>query len=171
MKRLLLLTAAVLVTSCSPAEPKKAQTVYDTSLPMLEVMGHVIDPAAFLVWRSSGEVITKDGVQSLVPTTDEGWTQAENGALTLIAASNVLKLPGYARDDGDWMKFATQMAETAKQAQIAAETKDGEKMFVAGGKIYEVCTACHEKYYLPEAEAQEDAREAIEAAKAKAAAK
>lgn len=147
MKRLLLLTAAALLAACSPAKPEKPQPAFDTSLPMIEVMVHDVDPAAFLVWNASGEVISEAGVQSRVPTTDEGWKSAEDGAVQLIAAGNLLMLPGYARD-GDWSKYAAQLTETGELAKAAVEAKDGQKLFDAGAQIYVVCTACHEKYLV-----------------------
>jgi hypothetical protein len=134
---------ACVLASCAP-KPK-----YNTTLPVKEVMGHVVDPAAWAVWHSSGTVVTLQGTQSLVPTTDEGWLAAESGAAALVEAGNDLMLPGRARDNGDWMKFAQQLSTAGLAAKEAAEAKDGAKMYTTGAQIYQVCTDCHAKYLLP----------------------
>jgi hypothetical protein len=58
-------------------------------------------------------------------------------------------LPGRARDNGDWMKFAKDMTDGALAARATVLAKDAKGMFDTGGKLYEICTACHEKYLVP----------------------
>lgn len=149
MKKLLFAAiCAGLLAGCSPAKKDEA-AAYNTTLDMKEVMGHVVDPAAQAIWRSSGFVDTAKGTRNLRPTTDEGWEAAETGAVGIVEAGNLLKLPGRARDDGDWMKFATRLSEAGLLNLTAIAAKDDNAMFEAGGKLYEVCTACHEKYLIP----------------------
>ena len=64
-------------------------------------------------------------------------------------AGNLLMLPGRARDNGDWMKFAAALHKAGVDAQQATEDRDDKRMFETGGEIYEVCTQCHQKYLLP----------------------
>ena len=143
------LVAACVVVSCAPNKPAAPPPPYNVSLDVKEVMGHVVDPAAWAVWHSSGEVTTATGTQSLVPTTDEGWLAAESGAAAIAEAGNILMLPGRAQDQGDWMKYARQLTEAGIAAKAAAEAKDGQRMFTTGAAIYQVCTDCHAKYVIP----------------------
>ncbi|MFI4934256.1 MAG: hypothetical protein ACHP7N_06530 [Caulobacterales bacterium] len=129
--------------------PKPKEPAYNTSLPVSELMAHVVDPAAWAVWHSSGTVDTLQGQQSLAPTTDDGWLAAESGGAAIAEAGNLLMLPGRARDDGDWMKYAAQLSQAGLDAKAAAEAKDPQKEYATGAAIYQVCTACHAKYYLP----------------------
>lgn len=138
--------AALLLAGCSKPE---ADDRYNVELPMNELMGHVIDPAAFAFWRASGSEITEEGTKSLTPTTEEGWEIAENGAATVAEAGNLLMLPGRAREEEEWFRLAKAMTDAALQARAAAMAKDEAKMFETGGKLYETCVACHEKYVAP----------------------
>lgn len=148
MRKTLILAAAVagLLAGCSK---QAAEQPYNVELPMNELMGHVIDPAAFQFWRASGSEITEEGTKSLTPTTDEGWEIAENGAATVAEAGNLLLLPGRAREEEDWVRMSKAMTAAALEARAAAMAKDEAKMFETGGKLYETCVACHEKYVAP----------------------
>ncbi|MET0272047.1 MAG: hypothetical protein ABW360_03565 [Phenylobacterium sp.] len=153
MKRLMMFAAcAVLVTACSPqkpAAPAAGAVKYNDQLDMVELMGHVIDPAAFAYWRGSGVEITAEGEKDLSPTTEEGWLALENGAAVLIEAGNALQLPGRAREpEADWNRYAQQLSERAVLAMAAAEKHDKQAVFDEGGRVYEVCTACHKQFII-----------------------
>ena len=143
-----ILAAGLAVASCSKPAPK---TSFDLSLPMAEVMGHVVDPGAWAFWRSSGEVVTEKGEESLLPKTEEGWLAAESGATTVFEAGNLLLLPGRAQDGKQWPKFVKDMQQAALKARAAAEKHDGPAMFTTGGELYETCVACHAVYVIPAA--------------------
>jgi hypothetical protein len=116
---------------------------------MDEVMGHVVDSAAFQYWHGSGTEITAKGEKDLSPTTDEGWEQLENAAATLIEAGNMLQLPARVRaPEADWYKHAQELTARAVVAKAAAEKHDKEAVFKAGASLYEECTACHEEYVI-----------------------
>jgi cytochrome c556 len=144
------LAAAAALGSCSKPAPK---TEFDTTLPMAEVMGHVVDHAAFTFWRSSGEVVTEKGTESLLPKTEEGWLAAESGAATVHEAGNLLLIPNRIADqrDKDWPKYVKAMQAVALKARDAAARHDGEAMFSTGADLYQTCVACHEKYVIPAA--------------------
>lgn len=141
---ILLAASAVLLAACSPQKP--AAPTYDTTLSVLELMEHVVDPQAKAFWGASGTVTTAEGEVDLSPTTEQGWAAAENAAAAVVEAGNLLMLPGRARDDGEWMTYSKQMSQVGLKAMRAAEAKDKQAMFDVGGELYEVCTACHEKY-------------------------
>ena len=148
MKRTVLILAAATaaLAACSKPAPKVA---YDISLPMEEVMGHVVDPASWVFWRSSGEVETEKGTQSLLPKTEEGWLAAESGATTLVEAGNLLLMPGRAYPDKEWPRYVKAMQQAAFKARAAAEKHDGPAMFTTGATLYETCVDCHAKYVIP----------------------
>jgi hypothetical protein len=155
MRRLLLLSVAVLtVGGCTAKAPKaqqqaKAEPAYNTDLTMNELMGHVVDPAAWTYWHGSGVEVTAKGERDLSPTTEEGWEQLENGAATLIEAGNLLQMEGRTRAPVEhWDKYARDLTARGVAAKAAAEKHDKQGVFDEGGRVYEVCTACHEEFVI-----------------------
>lgn len=157
MKQVLVLAAcAAALAACSPQKPAapkagagSASAKFNTDLPMTEFMGHVVDPAAFMYWKGSGTEIDEKGEHDLSPTTDEGWDTLVTGASILMEAGNMLQLPGRARaPEADWNRYAQQLTERAVIARAAAEKHDKKGVFDEGGKVYEVCVACHEQFVI-----------------------
>ena len=152
MKRIVTMAAmAVLLTACNqkPAAPVAGAVKFDNSLNVTEVMGHMVDPGAFMYWKGSGEEVTEAGVKDLSPTTEEGWETLVSGATIVAQAGNVLQLPGYARaPEADWNKYAQQLTAQALVARAAAEKHDKKAVFDEGGKLYQVCVACHKQYVI-----------------------
>ena len=143
MIRIAILSACLVLAACAP---EKESDVYRTSLPVNDVMGHIISPAAFAFWGAWGEVSGEDGVRDLRPTTEAGWEAAENGAATVAEAANLLLLPSRRRDDGDWVKYAQTLSDVALEALAATEARDSVRMGVVGGKLDEACETCHHRY-------------------------
>lgn len=143
---------AALLTACSPgkpAAPKAGEPKFNTDTPMTEFMGHFVDPAAFMYWKGSGYEITEAGERDLSPTTDEGWDVLVTGATMLVEAGNILQMPGRTRaPEADWNKYAQLLTERALIARAAAEKHDKKAVFDEGGKVYEVCVACHEQFVI-----------------------
>jgi len=142
---------AVLLTACNqkPAAPAAGAIKYDTTLPVTEIMGHMVDPGAFMYWKGSGEEVTTAGVKDLSPTTEEGWETLVSGATIVAEAGNILQMPGYARaPEADWNRYAQQLTAQALVARAAAEKHDKKAVFDEGGKLYEVCVACHKQYVI-----------------------
>jgi len=168
---LTLAAAALALSGCNAKE----ETIYKTDLEMAEVMGHVVDFGAQAFWRSAGYIDTAEGTTSLTPTTEEGWLNAVGGAATVAEGANLLMLPDRRQDEGDWVKLANdlyarsregmqaandgeaawiaiQKAKDANTTDAAAQAKLAEaeiRMFDTGGRMFQVCVACHEKYLLP----------------------
>ena len=132
-----------LLAACG-AEPPPPAAALSTG----ELMQRVIDPPADLFWEASGTIITAAGETSRAPTTDAGWQAAVNAAATLMEASNLLMLPGRARDDKEWMQFARQLQSSAAAGMKAARAKDEKAVFDTGGEIFLACRGCHMKYLL-----------------------
>lgn len=145
MKRVLLVAAAAAALASCEKAPSKSQ--YNTSIDVQELMAHVIDPAAFMFWRGSGYEMTEAGERDLSPTTPEGWKTVEDGAAIVAEAGNMLMLPGRARaPEAEWNKLSKLLTERALEAKAAAEKQDKQAMFDTGGRLYEVCVACHQKF-------------------------
>ncbi len=116
-----------------------------------DTMMHILEPAADVIWDSAGYIITIEGEQNLAPTTDELWTEVVNASMVIAESGNLLMLPG--RSQGaDWNAYAVGMIQTGKLAIEAAENQDAEALFDAGGRIYQVCRACHNQYWVKEDE-------------------
>lgn len=146
---------AILLTACSgstSAPPATAPTAdappFHTTLTTQQLMLWIIDPTADEIWDSVGTFITEKGTEEVHPKTDEEWATYRNAAAVLIESGNLLMLDGRARDQDQWMTAARGMADAAAMVLEAAEAKDVEAYFNAGGALYEACTACHSQYVI-----------------------
>ncbi|HEY8572240.1 hypothetical protein [Phenylobacterium sp.] len=155
--RILPLLAGAAVLALAACSPKAEKTQYDTSsVDMAELMAHVVDPGAFMVWRGAGTEVTEAGERDLSPTTEEGWKVVEDGAVIVAEAGNLLMLPDRAREPvADWNRHAKLMTVRALEAKKAAEAKDKKGVFDTGGRLYEVCVACHQQFIIAPQEAAE----------------
>ena len=144
------LAVLALAAGCSPGQPAQTKGAkFNTELPMSEFMGHFVDPAAFMYWDNSGTVVDEKGEHSRYPTTDEGWDVLVTGATMLVEAGNLLQMPGRTRaPEADWNKYAQMLSERAMLARAAAEKHDPKAVFDEGGRVYEVCVACHEQFIV-----------------------
>jgi len=121
---------------------------FHTTLTTKQLMNWIIDPNATAIWNSVGTVSTDKGTEEKHPQTDEEWARFRNAAAMLIESGNLLMLDGRAVDKDQWMATARGMADAAATVLEAAEAKDVEAYFDAGGALYEACTACHSKYLI-----------------------
>lgn len=143
----LIVAAALLAClGCSPPPPPPKPVAATPVLNLKQVMEWVIDPAADVIWDSVKSVITESGTKEIAPQTDEQWAAVRNASATLIEAGNVLMIEGRARDQKDWMGGARGLIKTASAALKAAEAKDKDALFAAGGEVYTVCRGCHQLY-------------------------
>lgn len=143
----------IALAACSRAGQDEAKATagakFNTDIPMTEYMGHVVDPAAFLYWGNSGSDITEEGEKERYPTTKEGWDVLVTGATTLVEAGNTLQMPHRVRAPvADWNRYAQMLSQRALAARAAAEKQDKHAVFEEGGKLYEVCVACHEQFVI-----------------------
>lgn len=122
-----------------PSKTQPSGSVY-------QMMTHYLEPAADKIWDSAGFVITEDGEVDLQPTTDEGWFAVEHAATVVAEGGNLLMLEGYTVDGADWVEYAQGLSRAALKARAAAEQQDADALFAAGGEIYSVCKACHNRY-------------------------
>jgi len=149
-----ILPCAMAVVACSGSQQPPAATAtpaappFHTTLTTKQLMTWIIDPNATAIWGSVGSVATDKGTEERHPQTDEEWGRFRNSAATLVESGNLLMLDGRAVDQDQWMATARGMSDAAAQVLEAAEAKDVEAYFDAGGALYEACTACHSKYLI-----------------------
>ena len=146
LRALLALTvlAAALLPGCRPAPSIEAPL--PSALDLKQLMEWVIDPTADVVWDSVKWISTEAGTEEIEPRSDKEWAAVRNAAATLSELGAVLMLPGRARDDGEWKAMARALIATSRRALAAAEAKDKNALFAAGGEIYNACRGCHIQY-------------------------
>lgn len=156
MSRYLLPFMLLIITlpACSDQAPPAPATAlpFETVTDIRQTMEWILDPAVDVIWDSAGTIITAEGSTELAPTTDDGWNAVLHASATLAEAGNLLMLPGRAAGD-DWIGYAQQLTAASKLALRAAQERDADALFAAGGEIYLVCRACHSQYW---AEARDD---------------
>ena len=137
----------VLLASCSPKPASKPQVEFNTKIPINEVMAHVMDPAAYAFWSGSGADYTVKGKKDLSPKTEAEWKHVEDGAATLVVASNALLLPGYAREPSNtWNSHVREVASIGIRAKAAAERKDVAAISDISDELDRACEACHVQF-------------------------
>lgn len=113
------------------------------------LMQAVIDPAADHLWDAVGSVSDSNGTVEFAPTSPEEWDAVRNSAYIVAESGNLLMMEGRARDRGEWMTLSRAMIEAGRQAALAAEKRDKDAVFEAGGVVYEACSKCHAAYLIP----------------------
>jgi len=140
-----LLVGAVLFAGCAP-EPTGPP--FRPTATVQELMAHMIDPAADLVWDAVGTVITADSVDHWEPQTDEEWAVVRNGAVTLVESANLLMIGDRARDQDTWMRMTQGMIDSGQRMLEAVDARDVEAVFALGADVYDACDSCHNLYWV-----------------------
>jgi hypothetical protein len=139
----------VLIAGVSQSQPTSPfSPTPPAMLPVKQVMKHIVNPAAELYWKAGGEVDTAEGETKRAPTAqdDARWNAAVDAAAQLQEAGNLLAMPGRARDNDKWMKFAGDLNAAGAQAIKAAQSRDPKAVDDAGSALYNACFECHAKY-------------------------
>jgi hypothetical protein len=126
------------IAGCSP-KPLPFEEVVDTR----ELMLAVIDPAADVYWGAVGTIMDENGTEEIFPTTTAEWASVRHAATIIAESGNLLLMPGRAQDNEQWTRLSRQLIATGRQALGAAQARDAEAVFDAGGEIYLVCSECH----------------------------
>ncbi len=145
-RRYAALTGVLLAAGCGD-QPAPPVAPFELVLDDHQLMNWVLDPATDVIWGAAGEVITEAGVQDLAPVDQQGWDTVRNAAATVTEAGNLLMLPGRSRG-ADWDEFARGIVLIGQRAIAAAEARDDQALFDAGGQLYNVCVACHQLYMV-----------------------
>ena len=144
MRRLFVLALASCVLACGRRDgdgPPAFTPVATTR----EIMDGIVIPDSQAIFDSVGYV----NAELHAPKGDDEWSRLKVRALALADAGNLLIMPPRAKDGGDWVRFSRLMTTRAAAVATAADRKDPDAVLLAGGELYETCTACHGKY-LPQ---------------------
>jgi len=112
-----------------------------------QLMDSTVHPAAEVIFESVGSIITIKGTEEIRPANDEEWSEVRRSAMTLAEAGNLLMLGNRPWDKDFWFENARLLTDAAMVAWRAADAKNAEALFDAGGQVYEVCQRCHEHYW------------------------
>jgi len=141
-----LIPAGLLFLLGCSAPPPPAPPPFTTAINLKQLMNWVIDPSADVIWDSVKSIMTTNGTNEIAPKTEEQWAAVRTGAATLVEAGNLLMMEGRAKDNKEWMAAARRLSTSAEQALKAAEAKNADAVFNAGGDIYNACKGCHDRY-------------------------
>ncbi len=131
---------ALLATGCGQSsEQARLDRVHD-------LMTDKMEPAVEGIWDSAGWIVTEEGEEELWPTTDEGWQRVIESAEKVAEAARALQTSRYAASEDDWNEIADGLIGAANRAKRAAADRDKQELFDAGGHLYRVCVACHQRY-------------------------
>jgi hypothetical protein len=67
--------------------------------------------------------------------------------LTLAESGNLLMIGDRAQDTREWIRMSQALIDAAGVALKAAEAKNPEALFDAGGEVYQACRQCHLRYW------------------------
>lgn len=144
-----LLAGAVLLAGCGdPAPP------FHPVASVQEIMRGILDPAADVLWASVGTILTEESIEEIYPRNDEEWALVEYAGLTIMETGNLLMIGERAKDHEKWMESCQALVEVGKTVVDAALTQDPEEIFQIGGTVYDVCTSCHQTYWVDGSSAQ-----------------
>lgn len=98
-----------------------------------ELMTRVVQPTSDAVFY----------VSRTPPQTDEDWRRLENQTLMLAESANLLLIPGYVREQSQWLSDSLLMREASVAAYNAARNRDLTTLEELNGALYESCESCH----------------------------
>jgi hypothetical protein len=134
--------ACVLGASCqSAAAPPPYRPVAD-----VKTLMQAVDAEADVVWESVKTVITEKGTEEITPKTAEEWTAIRNASVLIAESGNLLMMVPRAKDGRDWMQYSRELIDASETAIRAADARDPNRLFEAGGLINDKCMQCHEHY-------------------------
>ena len=182
----LTLVSAVALTQCSWQTVERSNESAATSdeatftpvLSIRELMTHIIDPTADLIFDAAVVDVSSSGTTTTAPVSDEDWLKVERGILTLAEASNLLKMPRPVapagakeepadpgkpppelppaeiqgmidRDRARWNQHADALRTVALASMALVKGRDPEALFKVGGDLDNACEACHLEYWYP----------------------
>ncbi len=133
----------LLLCACAEeSEPPAFVPVADARQLMLSV----IEPAAEIYWDAVGVIMDTVATHKIEPRTDEEWEAVLNAAYIVAESGNLLLMEARAEGQSHWTAMSRAMIDVGRGAVGAAERRDPDAVFEAGGDIYQVCTGCHAVY-------------------------
>lgn len=143
------LVVALVTGACQRSDPPPPPVDFRPAGDVKQLMNSILDPSADVIWESVGTIVTEAGTEEIVPSNDEEWANVRNHGVMLAEAGNLLMIGSRARDQGEWTRYSHALTEAGQVVMKAAEAKNRDALFEAGGQLYTVCLACHQ-HYVPE---------------------
>jgi len=106
------------------------------------------------VMRASVE-IPADGIwaaESADKLSEEDWQLADQDAVNLIAATQLISRAGTGKNDAkwvanaDWQNWVSDMEKASLQIRSAVKAMNQKEMAGAADHLQEICESCHTKY-------------------------
>ncbi len=141
---LFLFTAGAIVFFAAACAPRRA---FKPVASVKQLMEATIQPSSEVLFESVGTIVSSSGVEEIAPKNDEEWATVRHNALTLAESGNLLMIGPRARDKGEWTKMSPALVDAGVAALKAAEAKNPEALFEAGGQVYDACQQCHSQYW------------------------
>ncbi|MDH3206576.1 MAG: hypothetical protein OEO79_08185 [Gemmatimonadota bacterium] len=184
MRTPLVLCLALAMIACDAEAPPAAEANSATAplratVSIEEVMRYMIDPPADAIWESVVTIVTDEGIEEIVPESDEDWEVLRGHAVTLVESTNLLlmegrrvaeegavsELPGVdlepeqieallAANRPAWTALTLGLRDTGLQAMRAIEARDLDALLVAGDVLDLACENCHIQFWYPDLSGQ-----------------
>lgn len=119
-----------------------AATAEDLTTKM--IMALDVNPGAVAFWAGGNDPPENESAYAA----EARWTAAVKGAQAMQAKGKLLQTAGIARE-GPWSTFAETMVQISAEGEVAARTRNSEKAFEIGGRLYDACNGCHKTYVPP----------------------
>ena len=174
----MLFAAAAMTVGCSKSEVTASAPVADPKamVSVKELMENIIDPQADFVFDAVAVDVTEKGTTEIRPTSDDDWLKVQRGAMTLLEASNLLKMPRRIappddrsptggpgapelspteiqakvdKDRASWNTHADRLREEAVKVLEIVKARDADRLFAAGTDLDRACENCHLDYWYP----------------------
>ena len=138
------------LAGCSGSTPPEPAPPYNIGITMQDLMEHVIEPTADVVWGAAGTMVDFAGEHDLGPRNDDEWEKVRDGAMLLVESGNLLLLPGRLQPGKTWTGQAQKLSMLGSDAMRAADARDKAALLRIGGDIHDACEECHRVYVLGE---------------------
>ena len=163
-------------TPAPQAEAKPAESPFQITATIQDIMDAEVDPAADFLWASTGFVSDKTGLHDKTPHTEAEWTAVRRNALILIEATNLLRMEGRqvatreldreekgGEDDPQkiqkaietnraaFIGFARRLHDVGSDMLKAIDKRDIAGMDKLGEDLDAACEACHRTFWYPNA--------------------
>lgn len=142
--------ALACLAGCSRSAPPEPPPPYNTSIDLQDLMEHVFDPTAEVVWGASGTMVDFEGEHDLSSRTEDAWAKVHDGAMLLAESGNLLLLPGRLQPGKAWTAQAQKLSMLGIEAMRAVDARDKAALLRIGGDIHDACEECHRVYVLGE---------------------
>jgi cytochrome c556 len=137
--RFLVLILPALLSGVALAAPPKAATL---PISLADVMRASVEIPADGIWAA----------EAADQLSEEDWQLADQDAVNLNAASQLIPRAGTGKNDAkwvanaDWQNWVRDMEKTSLQIRSAVKAKNQKEMAAAADRLQEICESCHTKY-------------------------